>query len=122
MKDIDVYIESTHFFLSGLKTLMTTLQILDLYTKECWETWQMSVLWPKSECESISHSVMSDSLRPHGLLCPWDSPAKNTGVGCHSLLQGIFPIQGSNLGHSALQVDSLPAEAQRELISSIPSS
>ena len=30
------------------------------------------------------------------LLCPWDSPGKNTGVGCHSLLQGIFTTQGSN--------------------------
>ena len=44
---------------------------------------------------------MADSLRPHGLqltrfLCLWDSPGKNTGVGCHVLLQGIFPIQGSN--------------------------
>ena len=32
------------------------------------------------------------------LLCPWDSPGKNTGVGCHFILQGIFPTQGSNLG------------------------
>ena len=31
------------------------------------------------------------------LLCPWDSPGKNTGMGCHFLLQGIFPSQGSNL-------------------------
>ena len=31
------------------------------------------------------------------LLCPWDSPGKNTGVGCHALRQGIFPTQGSNL-------------------------
>ena len=51
----------------------------------------------------VSHSVMSDSLQPHGLqparlLCPWTSPDKNTGVGSHSLLQGIFPTQGSNLG------------------------
>ena len=30
------------------------------------------------------------------LLCPWDSPGKNTGVGCHALLQGIFLTQGSN--------------------------
>ena len=30
--------------------------------------------------------------------CPWDSPGKNTGVGCHALLQGIFPTQGSNPG------------------------
>ena len=48
-------------------------------------------------------SVMSDSLRPHGLrparlLCPWDSLGKNTGVDCHSLLQRIFLTQGSNLG------------------------
>ena len=32
------------------------------------------------------------------LLCPWDSPSRNTGVGCHFLLQGIFPTQGSNPG------------------------
>ena len=32
------------------------------------------------------------------VLCPWDSPGKNTGVGCHFLLQGIFPTQGSNPG------------------------
>ena len=47
-------------------------------------------------------SVMSNSMRPHGLqpprlLCPWDSPGKNTGVGCHALLRGIFLTQGSNL-------------------------
>ena len=51
----------------------------------------------------ISHSVMSKSLQSHGLLptrllCPWNSPGKNTGVGSHSLLQGIFPTQGSNQG------------------------
>ena len=45
------------------------------------------------------------------LLCPWDSPGKNTGVGSHSLLQGIFPTQGSNPSLLHLlhwQVDSLP--------------
>ena len=46
-------------------------------------------------------SVMSDSLRPLGLkptrlLCPWDFPGKNTGLGCHALPQGIFPTQGLN--------------------------
>ena len=44
---------------------------------------------------------MSDSFWPHGLqlarlLCPWDSPGKNTGVGCHDLLQRISPTQGLN--------------------------
>ena len=46
---------------------------------------------------------MSNSLQPHGLqptrlLCPRDSPGKNTGVGCHVFLQGIFPTQGLNPG------------------------
>ena len=35
---------------------------------------------------------------PARLFHPWDSPGKNSGVSCHSLLQGIFPTQGSNLG------------------------
>ena len=48
--------------------------------------------------ESESCSVMSDSLWPHGLYSSWNSSGQNTGVGSHSLLQGIFPIQGSNPG------------------------
>ena len=56
-----------------------------------------------NQVSSESHSFMSDSLRPYvlepvRLLCPWNTPGKNTGVGCHSLLQGIFPTQGWNLG------------------------
>ena len=51
---------------------------------------------------SVSHSVVSNSVTPwtvgHRLLCPWDFPGKNTGVGCHSLLQGIFLTQGLNPG------------------------
>ena len=51
----------------------------------------------------VSCSVMSDSLQPHGqyptrLLCPWNSPGKNTGAGYHSLLQRIFLIQRLNPG------------------------
>ena len=42
---------------------------------------------------SESHSVMSDSLRSHGLYSPWNSPGQNTGVGSLSLLQGIFPTR-----------------------------
>ena len=45
-------------------------------------------------------------LQPSRLLCPWDFPGKNTGVGCHLLFQGIFLIQDSNLS-PALQADSL---------------
>ena len=51
----------------------------------------------------FSCSVVSDSLRPHGLqtarlLCSWNFPGKSTGVGCYFLLQGIFPTQGLNPG------------------------
>ena len=41
---------------------------------------------------------MSDSLPPQGLYSPWNSPGQNTEVGSHSLLQGIFQMQGSNPG------------------------
>ena len=51
----------------------------------------------------LGRSVVSDALRPHGLqptrlLCPGDSPGKDTGVGCQALLQGVFPTQGRNPG------------------------
>ena len=55
-------------------------------------TYYFEVKW------SESCSVVSDSLWPHGLYSPWNSPGQNTGVGSLSLLQGIFPTQGSNPG------------------------
>ena len=51
---------------------------------------------PKPLCES--GSVVPNSLRPHGLYSPLNSPSQNTGVGSLSLLQGIFPTQGSHPG------------------------
>jgi len=45
-----------------------------------------------------SRWVMSDSLQPHELYSPWNSPDQNTGVGSLSPLQGIFPTQGLNPG------------------------
>ena len=42
--------------------------------------------------------TLCDPMEPARLLRPWDSPGKNPGVGCHFLLQGIFPTQGSNPG------------------------
>ena len=52
-------------------------------------------------CVCSIAAVISDSLWPHGrwparFLWPWDLPSKNTGVGCHALLQGLFPTQGWN--------------------------
>ena len=53
---------------------------------------------PRPISESESHSVVSNSFRSHRLYRPWNSLGQNTGVGSLSLLQGIFPTQGSNTG------------------------
>ena len=69
-----------------------------------------------SENESESRSVVYNSLQPHGLYSPWNSPGQNTGVGSLSLLQGIFPTQGSSPGlpHCRWILYQLrPREAQR---------
>ena len=55
-------------------------------------------------CERDGPSVVSSSLWARGLrsarlLCPWDSPGKDPGVGCHSLFQGIFLTKGLNPSH-----------------------
>ena len=51
-------------------------------------------------CARTHASVVSNSLQSHGLqlLCLWNFPGKNTGMVCYSLLQGISPTQGLNLG------------------------
>ena len=50
----------------------------------------------QGDYESQRHSVMSNSLPPHGLYRPWSPPGQNSGVGSLFLLQGIFPTQESN--------------------------
>ena len=49
-------------------------------------------------CSPICDSSWPHGLQPAALLCPWDFPGKKTRVGCHFLLQRIFPIQESNPG------------------------
>ena len=67
-------------------------------------------------------SVMSNPFQPYGLqparlFCLWDSPDKNIEVGCHALLQEIFPTQGWNaLASPALQAKSLPLSHQQSPI------
>ena len=87
----------------------------------CWPTFE-NIFWPyfcgtvfgfSMKSENVSPSIMSNSLLPYGLyparlLCPWAFPGKNTGLGCHFLLQGIFPTQGLNLCLLHWRVDSLP--------------
>ena len=64
--------------------------------------------------------VVSDSLGPHGLkltrlLCPWNFPGKNTGVGCHSLLRDLLN-PGVKPRSPTLQADSLPSEPPAKTI------
>ena len=66
------------------------------------ESWSI-----KKACHHQVASVVSDSMRPHGLqptrlLCPWDSPGKNTGVSCHSLLQRMKVESESEVTRSCL--------------------
>ena len=60
--------------------------------------WCSHLSKPHYEWVGESHSVVSSSLQLHGLCSPWNSPSQNAGVGSLSLLQGIFPTQGSNPG------------------------
>ena len=56
--------------------------------------------WKVKKCQSLSHVWLFSTpwtVAPR-LLCPWDSPGKNPGVGCHALFQGIFPSQRSKPG------------------------
>ena len=76
---------------------------------------QVLVTFTTCACSAVQ-SVVSDSLQKYGLQsarrhCAWGFPGKNTGMGCHFLLQGIFPTQGSNSHLLHLlhwQADSLP--------------
>ena len=68
---------------------------------KCWqERGEKGALCTAGVYVCFSFSVVSNSLQPHGLwlLCPWNCPGKNTGLGSHPLLQGILPTQGSNPG------------------------
>ena len=75
--------------------------------KESDTTERLSLSPPRAPACRLSRSVVSYSfwlygLQPARLLCPRDSPGQNTGVGCHALLQGIFPTPGSNSRLSCL--------------------
>ena len=66
--------------------------------------------WYLNLCKNwcvLSH-VQPYGLQPTRLLCSWDFSGKNTVLGCHFLLQGIFPTQGSNLHLLYWQADPLP--------------
>ena len=92
----------------------TVIKVLSVKSSFC--------IWPVISFGILcvcSHWVVSNFLQPHGLwdpmwptrlLCPWNSPGRNTGVGCHFLLQGIFPGPGIKPRSPTLKANSLPTE------------
>ena len=65
------------------------------YLQDSWQVMAQNIICSPWKWKLLS---VSKSLQPHGLYSPWNSPRQNTGVGSLSLLQGIFPTQGSNPG------------------------
>ena len=107
-------------FKHTLNNLSKVIQLLDQNQVLAWQSDQTSkpcfILPLSNSLEYVlshfSHARLSATAR---LLCPWDSPGKKTGVGCHALLQGIILTQGSNLCLLCLlhwQVSSLPLSHQ----------
>ena len=96
-------------FSSFCKVLVTVTMSQELFVRT---EWNQHVAWSPAHIKSSvngvlgshdvlwkwSRSVLSDSLWPHGLYSPWNSPGQNTGVGSLSLLQGISPTQELNPG------------------------
>ena len=87
--------------------LWEALRVQSLHVTGIFKGHSAKKRWESESVRSLSHVwlfVMSDFLTPWTSatrrLCPWSSPGKNTAVGCHFFLQGIFPTQGSNPGLS----------------------
>ena len=80
---------------SNMGQLWNVLNFFNVITAGLWL--HPGLVWYSRQSESASCPVV-DSLRPHRLYSPWNSPGQNTGVGSLSLLQGIFPTQGLNPG------------------------
>ena len=83
--------------------LCHVIQDYQIYQIQIQDTQFKICFWCKHESASVSCSIVSNSLWPCGLwptrlLCPWNFPGKNTGVGCYSFFQGIFLTRGSNSG------------------------
>ena len=84
-------------------------EVEDKWLEPIEKTWSPYVLYSNLPCRLSALCACVLSCFSHAqflvtlcrvsarLLCPWDSPGKNTEVGCHALLQGIFPTQESNL-------------------------
>ena len=118
-----------NYFFSGFIPSVFSV-VLELPFFRYWASWTGSLSFHLLLCIFLTFSILSgllfnnrglhqlsDSLQPHGLypgrlLCPWNSPGKNTGIVCHFLVQRIFWTQGLNPHLLHWQADSLPLSHQ----------
>ena len=103
----------TPVFTVALLTIASTWKQTKCPLTEEWIK-KMGYTYTMKYCAVLSHSVTSDTLRPQGLqparlLCPWDSPGKNTGVAAISFSRESSD-PGIELVSPALQANSLPSE------------
>ena len=87
---------SNYYFNQRINSVTVLMVQPDILTSWCATIWTTHHLW--NILDSERHSVVSDSLRLNGQHSPWNAPDQNTRVGSLSLLQWIFPTQGSNPG------------------------
>ena len=88
----------SHWTARKVHIFFIRLLMIMCFVSTFWLWWIMFLQLLLCSCKNFkseSCSVVSDSFWPRGLYSPWNSPGQNTGVS-HSLLQGIFPTQGSN--------------------------
>ena len=87
-------VREARVFIPLIPALLDHIWLLAAFLTSFWLSFFLHLKKSESECRS----VMPDSLGPHGLYSPMEFASQNTGVDSLSLLQGIFPTQGSNPG------------------------
>ena len=89
-------VKSHHFLKVWQRNILYSKNTLSKrYVLFCIVHTSLPMLWLFS-CSVVSDSMIPWTVPNQAPLCPWDFPGKNTGMGCHFLLQGIFPTEGSN--------------------------
>ena len=109
-----VFISPSPLFLLFLSFGQSTTFMV-LFSVACWLTSCLIVkqlisglhAWVLRRKQSCPALFWPHGLQPSRLLCPWNFPGKNTGMGCHFFLQGIFLTQGLKLCLPHWQADSL---------------
>ena len=97
---MDKQYNNNNYLLLSADSVIDMLHVVSQYSKICIESSLILSLMLRNVCvlNHFSHVRLCDphGLQLSGLLCPWDSPGKNTGVHCYVLLQGTLQTQWSN--------------------------